>query len=168
MASIINTLSLTLFFSLTLFARPAFSADKQNLPPSPSPQPPSDEISPPPPSPSPSPAIPNSPPAPPPVDLAPGPHSQAPSPGVNDAGQKKTPSQSPAISGDVSHADQSSDGELEKKGGSGGLSGGTKAGVAIGVIAVVCVVGIGAVVYKKRQQNIQRSQYGNAARREML
>ncbi|KAL0390113.1 UNVERIFIED_CONTAM: hypothetical protein Scaly_0368400 [Sesamum calycinum] len=67
------------------------------------------------------------------------------------------------------HEDQSNAGDLETKDdSSGGMSGGKKAGVAIGVISAACIVGLGALVYKKRQQNIRRAQYGYAARREFL
>lgn len=48
------------------------------------------------------------------------------------------------------------------------MSAGQKAGVAVGVIAGACIVGAGAFVYKKRQQNIQRAQFGYDARREIL
>lgn len=50
----------------------------------------------------------------------------------------------------------------------GGMNGGKKAGIAVGVIAAACLVGLGGLVYKKRQDNIRRSQYGYAARRELL
>lgn len=71
--------------------------------------------------------------------------------------------------GDFRHEDQSNAGDLDAKGdSSGGMSGGKKAGVAIGVISAACIVGLGALVYKKRQQNIRRAQYGSAARREFL
>nr|XP_027126049.1 early nodulin-20-like [Coffea arabica] len=78
----------------------------------------------------------------------------------------KSPAPSPSEAGDVSHAD-SSDIEAEDES-SEGMSRGKKAGIAIGVVAGVCIVGIGALVYKKRQQNIQRAQFGYAARRELL
>lgn len=45
---------------------------------------------------------------------------------------------------------------------------GQKAGAALGTIAAVCIVALAAILYRKRQQNIQRSQYGYAARSEML
>lgn len=51
---------------------------------------------------------------------------------------------------------------------SGGMSSGKKAGIAVGVIVGAGVVVLGAFVYKKRRQNIERSQYGYAARRELL
>ncbi|KAL6544981.1 hypothetical protein OROHE_009888 [Orobanche hederae] len=170
MESIIHTLSITLFFAFILSARPTFSADSSGTSPSPSPHPPTDDISPPPFTPSPSPAVPKSPPAPPPSDLAPNSPSPAPSPGNDDYdARKKSTSPAPVVAGDVSHEDQSRGVDLETKDdSSGGMSGGKKTGVAIGVIAAVCIVGVGALVYKKRQRNIQRPRYGYAGRREML
>ncbi|KAK9279582.1 hypothetical protein L1049_013261 [Liquidambar formosana] len=58
--------------------------------------------------------------------------------------------------------------EREEVSEGGGLSGKKKAGIAVAVIVVACVVVFGGVVYKKRQDNIRRSQYGYAARREIL
>lgn len=58
--------------------------------------------------------------------------------------------------------------EGEKGEGSGGMKGGKKAGIVFGVAAAACVVGFGGVVYKKRQQNIRRAQYGYAARSDFL
>ncbi|KAL6510912.1 hypothetical protein OROGR_022036 [Orobanche gracilis] len=169
MESIIHALSTTLLFAFIFSARPTFSADSSVSSPSPSPHPPADDISPPPFTPSPSPAVPNSPPAPPPSDLPPNSPSPAPSSGDDDASRKKSPSPAPAVAGYVSHEDQSSGADLETKDdASGGMSGGKKTGVAVGVIASVCIVGVGALVYKKRQMNIQRSQYGYAGRRDML
>ncbi|KAG6433634.1 hypothetical protein SASPL_105249 [Salvia splendens] len=55
-----------------------------------------------------------------------------------------------------------------KEDSTGGMSVGQKAGVAAGVITGAFVVGAGVVVCKKRQQNIQWSQYGYAARREIM
>ena len=53
--------------------------------------------------------------------------------------------------------------------GGSGMSGGKKAGIAFGVIAAVAVVGLGALVYKRRQENIRRSRYGyNARMMEMI
>ncbi|OIW08567.1 hypothetical protein TanjilG_03243 [Lupinus angustifolius] len=43
-----------------------------------------------------------------------------------------------------------------------------KAGIAVGVILSAGVIVVGTVVYRKRRQNIERSQFGNAARRELL
>lgn len=54
------------------------------------------------------------------------------------------------------------------KSSSEGMSSGKKAGIAVGVIVAAGVVVLGALVYKKRRQNMQRSQYGYAARRELL
>ncbi|GMP88965.1 hypothetical protein CsSME_00040748 [Camellia sinensis var. sinensis] len=76
----------------------------------------------------------------------------------------KSPVPAPSMTGDVHESDvNATDEEL-----SGGLKGGQKAGIVLGVIAGVCLVGVGGMVYRKRQQNIQRSQLGNAARREIL
>lgn len=73
------------------------------------------------------------------------------------------------MAGDISQDNQTTAGDLKsEKESSDGMNGGQKAGVAVGVIAGACIVGAGALVYKKRQQNIRRAQYGNAARREIL
>ncbi|KAG8387684.1 hypothetical protein BUALT_Bualt02G0046900 [Buddleja alternifolia] len=166
MASIFRTLSVALFFASLLFAGTASSADSPELSPSLAPQLPPEDTSP---SPSPSPALALSPPAPPPSDLAPTSSSPAPSPGDDDADSQNSPSPAPAEVGDINRADQSNAGDVEAKDeSSGGMSGGKKAGIAIGVIGAACVAGVGVLVYKKRQQNIQRSQYGHAARREFL
>ncbi|CAA7390437.1 unnamed protein product [Spirodela intermedia] len=53
-------------------------------------------------------------------------------------------------------------------GGGGGMSGGQKAGLVVGVMMAATLVGLGAFVYKKRQDNVRRSQYGHDVRREML
>ncbi|KAF3631501.1 putative protein disulfide isomerase-like 1-4-like [Capsicum annuum] len=104
-----------------------------------------------------------SPPAPPLSDFPP-----APSP-VN-ATSKESPSPAPTpapnsdVASDISHAST----EESKESAGGGMTSGKKAGIAVGVIAAVCFVGLGALVYKKRQQNIQRSQFGYDARREIL
>ena len=105
----------------------------------------------------------NSPPSPTP---APSNHSPpAPSPGTN-----PSPSPAPAPADDahdgVNHAGMG--GVDEKSSSSGGMSSGKKAGIALGVIIGAGVVVLGALVYKRRRQNIQRSQYGYAARRELL
>nr|XP_027070345.1 pectinesterase inhibitor 10-like [Coffea arabica] len=155
----------TLALLVLLFNSPlSFSVDPPQTSPSPSPDHgadvPSLE-----PKKSPSPSV-NSPPAPPP-DLAP---ESSPSPALTPANSteplKKSPAPSPSEAGDVSQADSS---DIEAEGESSeGMSRGKKAGIAIGVVAGVCIVGIGALVYKKRQQNIQRAQFGYAARRELL
>ncbi|KAM3308977.1 classical arabinogalactan protein 1 [Capsicum chacoense] len=104
-----------------------------------------------------------SPPAPPPSDFPPAPSS------VN-ATSKESPSPAPTpapnleVASDISHAST----EESKESSGGGMTSGKKAGIAVGVIAAVCFVGLGALVYKKRQQNIQRSQFGYDARREIL
>lgn len=72
------------------------------------------------------------------------------------------------MAADVNHEDQTNASDLETKDDSGGMSGGKKAGIGIGVVAAACIVGVGALVYKKRQQNVRRSQYGYAARGEFL
>ena len=57
----------------------------------------------------------------------------------------------------------------ESNGSSGdGMSGGEKAGITFGVIAAVCLVGLGGFMYKRSQDNIRRSQYGYTTRKEML
>ncbi|KAL1558138.1 hydroxyproline-rich glycoprotein family protein [Salvia divinorum] len=165
------SISLILVFSLLLLAYPVLSdhsaAHSPSLPPHPS----SDEISPPPATPSsaPSPAHSlSSPPAPPPSDL----DSQSPSPAPNADNNSPSPSPSPAPeadAGDINRESKPNAADLDSKDEStGGMSGGQKAGVAVGVIAGAFIVGGGVVVYKKRQHNIQRSQYGYAARRELL
>ncbi|PKU80116.1 proline-rich receptor-like protein kinase PERK12 [Dendrobium catenatum] len=50
----------------------------------------------------------------------------------------------------------------------GGMTGGKKAAVAIAAVAGVALVGVGALVYKKRQDNIRRARYGYATRRDLL
>ncbi|KAL0927314.1 hypothetical protein M5K25_001476 [Dendrobium thyrsiflorum] len=50
----------------------------------------------------------------------------------------------------------------------GGMNGGKKAVVAIGAVAGVALVGVGALIYKKRQDNIRRARYGYATRRDLL
>ncbi|KAL0284085.1 UNVERIFIED_CONTAM: hypothetical protein Sangu_2847800 [Sesamum angustifolium] len=111
----------------------------------------------------------SSPPAPPPPDLTPNSPSPAPSPQDDNSAHKKSPSPAPASAGDITHENEPNAGDLETvEDSSGGMSTGQKAGVAIGVIAGACIVGAGAFVYKKRQQNIQRAQFGYDARREIL
>ncbi|KAL6199933.1 hypothetical protein ACLB2K_029715 [Fragaria x ananassa] len=83
------------------------------------------------------------------------PSSESPSPPPEPASDAPVPE--PAS--DVSHSDISAD---------GGMSVGKKAGIGVGVIVGVGLVGLGGFVYKRRQDNIRRSQYGYAAGREML
>ncbi|XP_047944268.1 classical arabinogalactan protein 1-like [Salvia hispanica] len=121
---------ITIFFALLLFPNSTFSAHAPQSSPSPSPQ---LAISPPS-------MAPNSPPSRP----IPNSPSPAPFPRHEDGDYEESPS--PA-------AEQ---GDLEE---SEGMSGGKKAGIAVGVIAAGCVVGMAAVVYKKRQRNIRRARY---------
>ncbi|KAK4351478.1 hypothetical protein RND71_030791 [Anisodus tanguticus] len=88
------------------------------------------------------------PPAPPQSNLSPD-SSLTPSP-VNTATSSPAPASNYEFASDISH-------ELSK-------SGGKKAGIAVGVIAAICFVGLGALVYKKRQQNIQRTQFGHSVK----
>ncbi|XP_057483993.1 proline-rich receptor-like protein kinase PERK12 [Actinidia eriantha] len=141
------------------------SADPPHFAPTPAPDSGADFTPPPespsPASPSPSPGL-RSPPAPPPDDSAPG-SSPTPSPA------KKSPSPAPAAPGDAGTVNSHvNDGDEEQNESSGGLGGGQKAGIALGVVAGVCLVALGGILYRKRRQNIQRSQYGYAARRDIL
>ncbi|KAL3354619.1 hypothetical protein AABB24_018998 [Solanum stoloniferum] len=126
------------------------------------------------PSPSPSPlANVSSPPASPPTDHstnsapAPSPVSgdnTTPTPASAPVAEPPSPSPSPAPSdvaaSDISH--ESNTAEVDESSSSdGGMNGGKKAGVAFGVVAAACVVGLGALVYKKRRQNIRRAQFGH-------
>ncbi|XP_059626774.1 vegetative cell wall protein gp1-like [Cornus florida] len=144
------------------------SADLPEISPSPAPKLPEGPVSPPPdagsPSnPSPSPDF-SSPPSPPPSDSAPG-SSPTPSP----TNTTSTPAPAPTNASDVIKSDVNANANAEEsKESSGGLKVGQKAGIALGVIVGAGVVVVGIVVYKKRQQNIQRSQFGYAARREIL
>ncbi|CAH1437947.1 unnamed protein product [Lactuca virosa] len=58
--------------------------------------------------------------------------------------------------------------EKPKDSSSKGLTSGKKAGISIGVIAAVCVVGFGGMLYKKRKQNIHRAQLGYIAREDFI
>ncbi|KAL2488796.1 classical arabinogalactan protein 1-like [Forsythia ovata] len=156
----IQILSLTLLFTVIFMVQPVVSVDPPEYSPSPSPQPP-DELSPSPASPSISHSVQDSsPPAPPPSDSSP-----ALSPASPDKSPSPSPTPAPEIAKDVNHANQAHFDNLES---SGGMKNGHKAGIALGVVAFACVFGIGAIVYKKRQQNIRRSEYGYDARREFL
>ncbi|OIS96594.1 PREDICTED: classical arabinogalactan protein 1-like [Nicotiana attenuata] len=171
----LRVLSLTLLFAV-LSIQHCICADTPESSPSPVPEAGGDLVSPPPtaaapesPVPSPLLNVISSPPSPPPADRSPD-SAPAPSPGEgdDDATSNESPSPSPApapsdvVASDISHesiteANESSSGD--------GMNGGKKAGVAFGVIAAACVVGLGALVYKKRRQNIRRAQFGYAARR---
>jgi len=50
----------------------------------------------------------------------------------------------------------------------GGLNGGQKAGIAIGVLAGTGLIVFGGLVYKKRRSNIRRARFGYAARNTIL
>ncbi|XP_051120690.1 anther-specific proline-rich protein APG [Andrographis paniculata] len=174
MAAVSGALLLPTLFALVFFTDAVLSDHSPSHPPSLPPQPPADQKPPSPTSPAPAPApapVPapspgglfSSPPAPPAPDLSPTPETAPTAP--------PTPVPAPADAGEVRHENQSSSaGDLKTEGGSssGGMSSGQKAGVAIGIIGGACVVGVGAFVYTKRRQNIQRAQYGYAARRELL
>ncbi|CAJ1955967.1 unnamed protein product [Sphenostylis stenocarpa] len=113
------------------------------------------------PSPSPSPSVhaPNPAPARSPLGSSP----PSPSP---DSSPAHSPGNSPAPSPmEISHADENDRIENSSR---GGLSGSKKAGLAIGVIVAASVIILAGMVYKKRKQNIRRSQYAYAVRREFL
>ncbi|CAI0397791.1 unnamed protein product [Linum tenue] len=106
-----------------------------------------------------------SPPAPPTSDLHSPASGPAPSPTPADE-NSPAPSPSEAVDGNKSgSAMATEDGEIAN---SSGMSGGKKAGIAVGLVAAVCVVGIGGMVYRKRQQNLRRAQFGSAARADLL
>ncbi|XP_047317399.1 probable aquaporin PIP2-8 [Impatiens glandulifera] len=123
------------------------------IPPSPSPGAPL--------SPTPSPESISSPPAPPP-DL----HSPA-SPPSPTSEESPSPAPAPAHGFAAPRIGVGNLVEEETSKEKSGMSAGKKAGIAFGVIAGLCVVGFAGFVYKKRQQNIERSQYGYGARREI-
>ncbi|VFQ96598.1 unnamed protein product [Cuscuta campestris] len=110
---------------------------------------------------------------------SPPPVFRSPSPSPSDAADRAPPappplkfdvSASPALAPDPDAVNDVSHADVEEASGTtgGGMSRGRKAGIAVGVIAGACVVGIGAVVYKKRQRNILRSRYGYGGEREMV
>ncbi|XP_055834430.1 vegetative cell wall protein gp1-like [Solanum dulcamara] len=108
---------------------------------------------------------PNSAPAPSPVSGGSATPFPAPSP-VTDP-PSPAPSPSDVVASDISQ--ESTTVEVNESSSSdGGMNGGKKAGVAFGVMAAACVVGLGALVYKKRRQNIRRAQFGYAGRRDFL
>lgn len=181
MAATLRVLCVTFLFAI-LSIQHCICADTPEKSPSPAPEAGGDLGSLPPtaaapesPAPSPLTSV-SSPPAPPPTDRSPY-SAPAPSP-VN--GGNATPSPAPAplteppspspapsdvVASDISHE---STAEANKSSSDGEMNGGKKAGVAFGVIAAACVVGLGALAYKKRRQNIRRAQFGYAARRDFL
>ncbi|XP_022846410.1 proline-rich receptor-like protein kinase PERK12 [Olea europaea var. sylvestris] len=168
MASInthIQILTLVLFFTFVFCINKVFSADPPENSASSSQHPPADALSPPPdlspatplqsPSPAPSASL-SPPPGPPPSGLSP-----ALSPTLTNSSaphKSPTPAPAPSVAGDAEV--NASNVESEPDSSSGGLNSGQKAGVAVAVVASACIVGVGALVYKKRQQNVRRSQYG--------
>ncbi|KAK4709319.1 hypothetical protein R3W88_030244 [Solanum pinnatisectum] len=92
-----------------------------------------------------------------------------PSPDSAPVAEPPSPSPAPSdvVASDKSH--ESTTAEVDESSSSdGGMNGGKKAGVAFGVVAAACVVGLGTLVYKKRRHNIRRAQFGYAARRDFL
>lgn len=76
------------------------------------------------------------------------------------------PAPEPSDASDVNHSDMTAGATTASS--DGGMSAGKKAGIGLGVIVGVGLVALGGFVYKRRQDNIRRSQYGYAARRELL
>ncbi|KAJ4970691.1 hypothetical protein NE237_003790 [Protea cynaroides] len=108
----------------------------------------------------------NSPPSPPPADMVPTypPPTPAPSPVTS-----PSPSLSPSDASDINQGaanNETADSQVSSSG--GGLKGGPKAGIAIAVILGACIVGLVAIIYKKRKENVRRSQYSYAVGRELL
>jgi cytoskeletal protein RodZ len=101
----------------------------------------------------------------------------SPAPAAEDEGYKKkkkgkAPAPAPAAmevkSSDGDERAQALDNAAENERREG-MSGGKKAGVVIGVFSAVAVVGLAAVVYRKRQANIRRSRYADySARLELV
>ncbi|XP_049410073.1 uncharacterized protein LOC125873218 [Solanum stenotomum] len=158
----VRMFSFTLLFAV-LLVQQCICTDPPASSPSPAPESGADVASPPvSPAPSPSSNL-TSPPAPSPSDLSPN-SSPAPSPGDSTSKDSPSPAPNSEAASDISHESA----ESSKESSGGGMTSGKKAGIAVGVIAAICFVGVGAIVYKKRQQNIQRSQFGYDARREIL
>ncbi|XP_051134441.1 uncharacterized protein LOC127253740 [Andrographis paniculata] len=150
-----------------LFTHSAFSLHSPEYSPSSSPSPAPALFSPEAPSPSPQIESPPAPaPAPAPSDPSLNSSSPAPSPEGGEEEDSRSPAPAPVVAGDVRHESGAADLTADES--SGGMNGGKKAGVAIGVIAAAGVLMLGAMVYRKRQRNIRRSQYGYSARREDL
>ncbi|MCD7457404.1 hypothetical protein HAX54_035027 [Datura stramonium] len=148
---------------------PEAGGDLGSLPPtalapeSPAPSPLTNVSSPP--TPPPANHSPDSAPAPSPLDGGNATPSPAPAPVTDSPSPSPSPAPSDVVASDISHE---STAEANESSSDGGMNGGKKAGVAFGVIAAACVVGLGALVYKKRRQNIRRAQFGYAARRDFL
>lgn len=123
----------------------------------------------PPESPSPASGISSPPSPPPPQSPSPSPsQSQSQSP-ESDDNPSKSPSPSPTRSAAADESPEVANIHEQKESSTGGgISGGKKAGVVLGVLVGACVVGFAGFVYKKRQENIRRSQYGYAARSNMI
>lgn len=151
---------LLLFAMLALHHSLADDAPMDSPSPAPAPVTGADDFSPPAPAPTPDshsktvPSDASSPPAPPPVDLG----SPSPSPSPADA-NASSPASDSQVAKDVTQVSTNE----EKTSGRG-----KKVGIAVGVVAGACVVGLGALVYKKRRDNIRRSQYGQDARGSLL
>ncbi|KAL4576934.1 hypothetical protein LXL04_013035 [Taraxacum kok-saghyz] len=96
----------------------------------------------------------------PPADLAP-PLASSPSPAMSPAPEPEEPSNTTA-------ANLKTDKPNDPISTSKPMSAGKKAGIAIGVIAGVCVVGFGGFLYKKRKQNIHRARLGYFAREDYI
>lgn len=147
------------FLSLLLLSLSLHITVSADSPPSPSPS-----LSPQSPaySPSPSPSVP--PPSPAPASSPLGSSPPAPSP-MNPPSYGPSPAPSPADSTSINH--RGVNGRTEHPSG-GGMSGSKKAGIALGVIIAASVIMLAGMVYKKRQQNIRRSQYSYATRGDIL
>lgn len=100
-------------------------------------------------------ANPSSPPSPPPPEDSPSSSSSSPSPSHPSLNEEET-----AVS--------SGSGVPEKTSSTGGGKPGRVAGTIVGVVIGAAVVTVAFIIYKKRRDNIRRSQYGFGARREML
>lgn len=108
-----------------------------------------------------------------PSQLAPAPYAGSPSlaPSISPSPsyeQDESPAPSPDGASDINHSNINADISEDMTGGDGGMRGGKTAGIVVVVVIAACLVGFGGLVYKKRQDNIRRSQYEYAARREIL
>ncbi|KAK8562252.1 hypothetical protein V6N13_019716 [Hibiscus sabdariffa] len=100
----------------------------------------------------------------PPAPLAPSPSDL----GEGSSLPPTSPSPSPDEVSDINHSNINADVGKENTGGGEGMSGRKKAGIVVAVVIAACLVGVGGLIYKKRQDNIRRSKYGYAARAELL